>query len=137
VSDAVVLDTNIVSFLVKGDLVLQRYEEDLRDRRHCISFITVGELRFWARSRRWGSAKTEHLEQTIQSFLVLPFDDAVAHAWADIATEAKANGRDRVDRSDWWIAACAIRHGVPLVTHNRRDFEGISRLTVISHADPP
>ena len=33
-----------------------------------------------------------------------------------------------------WIAATALRHGIPIVTHNRQHFEGISGLTVISEA---
>jgi len=37
---------------------------------------------------------------------------------------------------DWWIAACAIRHGLPLVTHDSKDFDGIEGLTVITHPDP-
>jgi predicted nucleic acid-binding protein len=34
--------------------------------------------------------------------------------------------------NDLWIAATALRHGLPLVTHNRRDFVDIPDLIVIS-----
>jgi len=136
-SDGIVLDTNIVSYIVKANPLADRYADELRGRRLCISFITVGELRFWARSRHWGAQKVQRMEQSIRGFVVIPFDDPVATVWAEIATEAKAAGRDRVDRSDWWITACAIRHDIPLVTHNRRDFDGISRLTLITHPDAP
>jgi tRNA(fMet)-specific endonuclease VapC len=37
-----------------------------------------------------------------------------------------------VDPSDAWIAATAIRYNLPLVTHNRRHFDGITGLQVIS-----
>jgi predicted nucleic acid-binding protein len=33
---------------------------------------------------------------------------------------------------DAWIAATALRHGLRLVTHNRRHFEGITGLRIIS-----
>jgi predicted nucleic acid-binding protein len=34
--------------------------------------------------------------------------------------------------NDAWIAACAVRHGIPLLTHNIRHFTHIPSLTVIS-----
>ena len=37
-----------------------------------------------------------------------------------------------LNEGDAWIAAVALRNGMPLVTHNRRHFEGIPGLTVIS-----
>ena len=36
-----------------------------------------------------------------------------------------------------WIAACALRHSIPLVTHNSKDFVGIPGLKVISEVEPP
>ena len=47
-----------------------------------------------------------------------------------------AAGRN-VPANDLWIAACAIRHSIPLVTHNSKDFAGIPRLIVISESNPP
>jgi predicted nucleic acid-binding protein len=38
---------------------------------------------------------------------------------------------------DSWIAATALRHGMPLVTHNAQHFEGIPDLTIIAEPDPP
>lgn len=37
-----------------------------------------------------------------------------------------------ISAADAWIAATALLYGVPLVTHNRKDFEGIDGLVVIS-----
>jgi hypothetical protein len=37
-------------------------------------------------------------------------------------------------RTRRWIAACAVRYGIPLVTHNRRHFEGIPGLEMICEA---
>ncbi len=33
---------------------------------------------------------------------------------------------------DAWVAACALRHGYPLITHNAVDYAGVSGLTMIS-----
>jgi predicted nucleic acid-binding protein len=46
---------------------------------------------------------------------------------------AQAAGR-RIDCGDAWIAATALLYEVPLLTHNRRDYLGVPRLLLISHA---
>jgi len=82
------------------------------------------------------SAGDDRTVAAVNGAVVIPYDDAVATAWAELAAAAIHGGRDRSDRMDWWIAACAIRHGLPLVTHDSRDFDGIEGLTVITHPDP-
>jgi predicted nucleic acid-binding protein len=136
VTSSVLVDTNVVSYLVKGDSRGDRYADDLKDRRLCISFITVAELRFGALYRDWKPKRIERMEQTIRSYVVVPYDDQITREWARIAADAVRAGRNKVDRSDWWIAACAIRHRLPLVTHNPRDFEKIAGLVLVSHPDP-
>ncbi len=37
-----------------------------------------------------------------------------------------------VAANDPWIATSGIRHSIPLVTDNRKHFEGIPRLKVVS-----
>ncbi len=136
-TDSVLVDTNVVSYLVKGDSRCERYRPDLEGRRLCIAFATVAELRLWAIYGKWGERKREGLEQTLRSYVVVPFDDRVATEWAQIASDALRTGRNAHDRNDWWIAACALRHDLPLVTHNAGDFAGIANLRVISHPDTP
>jgi predicted nucleic acid-binding protein len=41
--------------------------------------------------------------------------------WAEVTVAARARGY-RIECADAWIAATALRHDVPLVTHNRGDF---------------
>jgi hypothetical protein len=44
-----------------------------------------------------------------------------------------ADGSDRtIAANDKWIAACALRHAIPLVSNNRKHFENIPGLTLIS-----
>ena len=63
-------------------------------------------------------------------------DLAVCRAYADLKTQAKTRqGSDRVvSDNDLWIAACAIRHNIPLLSNNRRHFEGLLGLQLISEA---
>ena len=75
--NAVLLDTNIVSFLLKEDSRAQVYAPYLEDRRLAISFMTVAELFQWAAMRKWGARRISQLEASLRNFTVLPFDIAL------------------------------------------------------------
>jgi hypothetical protein len=36
--------------------------------------------------------------------------------------------------NDLWIASCAVRHKLPLISNNRKHFQAIPELTLISEA---
>jgi predicted nucleic acid-binding protein len=134
--ESIVVDTNVVSYALKSDSRAQLYAEDLKNRRLCVSFMTVAELRLWAVLKKWGPTKLESLEQALHHYVILPYDDETVWEWARLGAHERQNGRDRRDRADWWIAACALRHRIPLVTHNPRDFAGIASLTVVTRFVP-
>lgn len=96
-----------------------------------MSFQTVAELRAWALAHRWGAARRADLQQRIDRCTLLPPDDHTATAWAEIAVARRREGRP-IESGDCWIAACAVRHGIPLLTHNRGHFAGIAGLSVVS-----
>jgi predicted nucleic acid-binding protein len=58
--DVVLLDTNVVSFLLKGDTRAELYASHLQDRRLALSFMTVAELYQWAIVRNWSQRR--HLQ---------------------------------------------------------------------------
>jgi len=63
---------------------------------------------------------------------VLPIDDGVDRAWAQMCAYLAASGR-KVNANDVWIAATAAAHGIPVVTQDA-DFDalsGVAGLTVI------
>jgi predicted nucleic acid-binding protein len=131
---SLVVDTNVVSYLLRGGPLCDLYVADLHGNRLCVSFVTVAELRFGALNKKWGERRMRDLAQALRGYVVLGFDDDTAWRWAEIAAHERSAGRNRDYHGDWWIAACALRHGLPLVTHNPRDFAGIPRLQVITHA---
>ena len=51
--------------------------------------------------------------------------------WAQVRVERQSAGR-AISPQDAWIAATALRHDLPLVTHNIKDFLGISNLRLIT-----
>lgn len=91
-----------------------------------ISVVTLAELKAGvlaasttdARMRRMASVE---LAGAVPCF---PIDDVVADAWALLRATVAESGR-RAQVNDLWIAATAIRHGLPLVTQDA-DFDAIA-----------
>ena len=130
--DAILLDTNIVSFIFKGDSRAEAYAPYLQGQRLAISFMTVAELYQWAIVRRWGKRRFKELERTLMvSYLVLPFDVALCRKWGEVRANRRLIGRP-VSPEDAWIAATALLYNLTLVTHNPKDFENIQGLKILS-----
>lgn len=130
----VVLDTDVVSFFFKNDARAEKYQPHLVDKEVVISFMTLSELHLWALVRRWGNERRKRLEQHIRKFAVHPYDPALCARWAQVSYSARMNGRP-IETSDAWIAATAMLHGLPLVTHNASDYRGIEGLQIITEPD--
>lgn len=122
------LDTNIISFAIKGDTRADLYDRHLAGQVTLISFVTVAELYSWAVSAKWGERRVGALRYEIARHVVVPFDDELAWTWARVRNTKGFP----VDPTDAWIAATALVYDLPLVTHNRRHFDGIPGLRVIS-----
>ena len=126
---ALVLDTNIVSYIMKGDTRAAGYRRHLEGKTLAISFMTVGELYEGGYRSRWSENKLRRLRDEIEGYLVIPFSPLVCETWGRIRAELR-NKPIAVD--DAWIAATALAYGCLLVTHNPRDFADISGLQVVS-----
>lgn len=112
------LDTNTVSYLVKGRLDKERRFKVNRIADFCISAITEGELLFGV-MRRPGA---DRLEQLIRQFLArvetLPFDSETAGRFALLRVEMQKTGKS-VDSFDMLIAAHALSVDATLVTSDK------------------
>jgi tRNA(fMet)-specific endonuclease VapC len=84
----------------------------------------------WPIERRFGEERTRKLENYLRNFVILPCDEAVARAWAALTPALKLRGVG-FSHIDSWIAATALCHKLPLVTHNRKHFENIPGLRLI------
>lgn len=130
-SARVLLDTNIVSYLMRGGVLAEAYAPHTEGRLLAIAFITVGELYYGAEKRGWGERRRKELETTLRNFVVVPYDHEIARCYGRLVAERQMRGSP-IAPNDAWIAACAVRHAVPLVTHNAKDFEGITSLDIIT-----
>ncbi|HEX5500999.1 MAG TPA: PIN domain-containing protein [Thermomicrobiales bacterium] len=129
------LDTNIFSYLVRGDTRAESYRAYLSGRQLGASFQTVAELRRWAIERRWGPARPRALERQLERVTIYLVDDALITAWAELTARLRLLGRPITD-GDAWIAATAWIVQIPLVTHNRRHFTDITGLEIVSAVPP-
>jgi tRNA(fMet)-specific endonuclease VapC len=98
-----------------------------------LSFANAAELLLTARRSNNAVAALAYWRERLPHYVVLFPDLEACDIWATIKAECYAKGRPRQD-NDLWTAALAIRHQIPLVTHNRKHFDDISGLSLISHA---
>ena len=122
------------SYLGKsGDTRAALYRPHVDGKLVGVSFITVGEILFGAYKNKWGSSKLEQIRARLRSVTIVPFDWNVCQTYGDLKARLQGVGRSVAD-NDLWIAACAVRHSIPLVSNNRAHFEGIPGLVLISEA---
>ncbi len=96
-----------------------------------VSFVTVGDSLFGAMKARWESAKIDQLKKRLGRVIIVPYDFEVCRVYAELRLAVEEVGRP-VAANDLWIAACAVRHSIPLLSNNRVHFERIPELTLIS-----
>jgi tRNA(fMet)-specific endonuclease VapC len=122
------LDTDTVSFALRGvGAVAARLAKHKRSEL-CLSAITVAELRFGADKRR-----SRKIHQAINAFLsgvdVLAFDNSAAEKFGTIAAALATSG-ETIGQMDTLIAAHALAVNATLVTNNQRHFSKVNGLKI-------
>jgi tRNA(fMet)-specific endonuclease VapC len=125
----VVLDTNIVSYLMKGHSLAETYRSHLEGNTLAISFMTIAELYEGAYRRNWSRKRRDGLKRLLKSYLVIPYSPSICEVWGRIRAGRKAQP---ISVDDAWIAASAVAYDCPLVTHNPGDFGGIEDLKILT-----
>jgi tRNA(fMet)-specific endonuclease VapC len=128
---AVVVDTDVASFLFKKDTRAALYLPHLSGHMLTISFQTLAELELWASAADWGARRREQLARYLRRYIVEDSSPALCRRWAEVIDDGRRRGRP-VATADAWVAATALLLDVPLVTHNESHFSSVHRLTVIS-----
>jgi predicted nucleic acid-binding protein len=90
--------------------------------------MSLAELHRWPLERGWGEKRVQELRELLVRYVVLFPDDQTCREWARIMTR---KGKP-IDTTDAWIAATAVQHRCPLVTHNPRHFKDIGGLDVLT-----
>jgi tRNA(fMet)-specific endonuclease VapC len=132
--NAVLLDTDVFSFLAKArDTRGNAYRPYVEGKTVAISFITVGEIYLGAEKKGWGSQTLSTFMERLKAVVVVPSDHDICREYGVLKAKLQKAGIV-VEGNDLWIAACAVRHSVPLTSNNRKHFEKIPGLQLISLA---
>lgn len=120
------LDTDTVSWALRGQGAVPTRLLEHRPSQLCISSITLAELRFGADAK--GSRKLHGLIDTfVLSVAVLPFDRAAADRFGPVANALARRG-EPIGTFDTLIAAHALSLGLTLVTNNAKHFQRVAGL---------
>ena len=121
-----ILDTDISSYLIRGDheTVTKKFSE-LYD--SCaISSITAAELQYGAKKRN-----NKQLTQKVKAFCnlveIIPWDEDAAKAYAKLRVELETSGTP-IGNMDMLIAASALARKAVLVTNNTEHFSRVKDL---------
>ena len=129
--ESCVVDTDVVSYVFKGKPVSQLYRKHLTGKLIIISFMTLAEIRLGMLRADWGVRRITEMEAYLKEFVLYTCDSNLCHIWARVIHSERARGRV-ITTQDAWVAATAIQNGIPLITHNRKHFDGVAGLAVIS-----
>jgi tRNA(fMet)-specific endonuclease VapC len=126
-NDALVLDTDVASFLFKNSPRAKPFRPLLKGMRVALAFVWVAELFKWTIKRNWSPAKVGQLEASLRRYIIVPYDRDLAWAWARLVAVCEEAGRP-IGFSDAWVAAAALRHDAALLTNNLKHFEAAESL---------
>ncbi len=122
------LDTNIVSELIRNPTGLAAQRAREAGDAVCVSVIVASELRYGCAKK--GSAQLlRRVEEFLSAVPVLPFDVPADREYGGIRAELEAAGRP-IGSNDLLIAAHAHMLGATVVTANVREFQRIRGLSV-------
>lgn len=131
--DLIVVDTDVISFIFKGDSRNVLYMPHLEDRLAMIAAQTRAELELWSLQRNWGWRRRSALRAHLENFIFAEADETVSLHWAEMQDNARRTGR-LISCADAWIAATALAFAAPLVTHNPLDFADVPALKVVTES---
>jgi len=123
----VILDTNAVSALLRGDDELASVLE--AGVRHHLPVIVIGEYRYGLQRSQQQQALQPLLDTLIRESRVLAVDEQTTVHYAVVRNELRAAGRP-IPENDVWIAALARQHNQPIVSRDEHfdDVAGAVRM---------
>ena len=123
------LDTNIISYILKKHPLGELYRTVIHGNELCISFMTVAEIVEGACRIRQSSRKYQEILNCIRPYKVIHSNPRICDCWGEIRA---VRYRQPISVADAWVAATALAYDLPLVTHNAKDFAGIGDLKIIT-----
>lgn len=122
------LDTDSVSFALRGQRQVAANIVRRRPSELCISAITLAELRFGA-SRKKSSRLRELIDAFTANIAIVPFEEAAAVEFGRVGAELAERGSP-IGEFDVLIAAHSIAVDAVLVTNHVKHFSRVKGLRV-------
>jgi tRNA(fMet)-specific endonuclease VapC len=126
----VVVDTDVVSLVFKGDTRAERFLPAMASHDLLVSFMTEAELERWILQANWGTERIQRFRSYMRRFVSVPSSRDLILKWAEVMVQARSQGR-RLEVADAWIAATALVYKAPLLTHNPSDYAGVADLVLL------
>ena len=122
------LDTDIASYLIRGDHpnVTEKFTELYES---CVmSSITAAELQYGAKKRN-NRMLTQKVQALCNLMPIIPWNEDAASAYAKLRVELETAGTT-IGNMDMLIAASAVAEGATLVTNNVEHFSKVASLKI-------
>lgn len=124
------LDTNIVSYWMRGDHILISRLMTYRPADLAISAITLAEILYGIeKSPVKKNDRKARIQGICSQLEVLDFDKSAARHYATIRAELEKQGTPISER-DLQIASIALANDLCLITHNTKEFFRVAGLAV-------
>jgi tRNA(fMet)-specific endonuclease VapC len=112
----VILDTNALSAFVDGD---EGVGKVLRQQpRAAVPVIVLGEFRYGIAVSRHRKAYEAWLESELPRFDILSVTEETAVVYGELRVALRRSGHP-IPANDVWIAALALQHGLPVLSHDQ------------------
>jgi tRNA(fMet)-specific endonuclease VapC len=121
-------DTNVLSDFARGEqVVLARLRQEA-PQQLAVSVITEMEIEYgMVRNPNLASRVLEAMRMLPSTISVLPFEREDARVAAQLRAGLNSQGTP-IGAYDLLLAACALRRGLKIVTHNAREFARVGGL---------
>jgi tRNA(fMet)-specific endonuclease VapC len=128
IGNKVLLDTNIVSALLKGESIIA----DNLDKSEAIyiPIIVVGELYYGASFSSQVEKNIAGLKNITSRYQILSLDEETTIVYGHIKTALRKKGKP-IPENDIWIAAIAMQHNLSLATRDKH-FTEISTISLVA-----
>lgn len=114
--NTVLLDTNIISALLKGDVSVADNIDKASE--VYLSCVVIGELFYGAEYSVKVDQNILNIKQLLSAYNVLNIDDETAVIYGKIKAELRRNGTP-IPENDIWIASSALQHKLKLSTKDK------------------
>lgn len=127
------VDTDWVILHFRGNQGVARRIEDLTSEGIGLSVVSMGELYEGVYRASDPPGSESALRMILSDIDIVPIDDEVCRIYGQQSGRLRALRAANAlpGNNDIWIGATAIRHGLTLLTNNRRHFEGMEGLKLI------